>query len=275
MESRLVLERMMKMSKILININNLNEIEEYKKIGITNFLFAVELFSIGYKTHTLSDIPYTAYLLINRVLDCEAVDEIKKLKDELLKYKGIIFEDLAIYNMFKDENIELIWYQNHFQTNYASINYYLNHGCTSAVISNEITESEILDIVASSSKPLVLTILAKNQIMYSRRHLLTNFNKHNNLENYNDMILEEKATSSHFRAKENEFGTIIYNDEYFNYVPLMQKVDDEKVKFYLILNQNLKIDEIKEILEGKPFGSSGFLNKKTVYRMSEYNDRKN
>ena len=36
----------MKTDKIIININNLNEIDEYKKIGITNFLFAIEKFSI-------------------------------------------------------------------------------------------------------------------------------------------------------------------------------------------------------------------------------------
>ena len=265
----------MKMSKILININNLSEIEEYKKIGITNFLFAVDRFSIGYKTYSLHDIPYSSYLLINRVLDCEGVDEIKELKSELLKYKGIVFEDLAIYNIFNGEDIELIWYQNHFATNSESINYYLNNGCTSAVISNEITKTEILDIIKSSSKPLVLTILAKNQIMYSRRHLLTNFNNHDNLENYNVMVLKENITQSRFRARESEFGTIILNDEYFNYVSLMQKLDDNQIKFYLILNQDIKPSELKEILEGKVFGNRGFLDKKTVYRMSEYNDRKN
>lgn len=111
--------------------------------------------------------------------------------------------------------------------------------------------------------------------MYSRRHLLTNFNNHDNLENYNDMVLNENITQSRFRARESEFGTIILNDEYFNYVSLMQKLDDNQIKFYLILNQNIKPSELKEILEGKVFGNRGFLDKKTVYRMSEYNDRKN
>lgn len=274
-ESPLVSERMMKMSKILININNLSEIEDYKKIGISNFLFAIEDFSIGYKTFKLDEIPEYAYILINRVLDCGDVDNIKKIKDKLLRFKGIIFEDLAIYNMFKDSDIELIWHQNHFATNHESINYYVTHGCLSAIISNELTESEILEILDKEKKPLVLNILGKNQIMYSRRTLLSNFNKHNNLGELNNMTLDTKGNKENFEASENKYGTIITSDEYFNYVPLMNKVNDDLVLYYLILNKDLSVENIKDILNGASFGNDGFLNKKTVYRMSEYNDGKN
>lgn len=273
MEYQLVSERMMKMSKILININNLNEIEEYKKIGISNFLFAIPKYSIGYKTIELSAIPDDSYIFLNRVFDCELVDSLKEHKNEFSRFKGIIYEDIAVFNIFKETDLELIWYQNHFQTNYESINFWLQNGCTSCVISNEITESEINDIIDKSTKPLVLSILAKNQIMYSRRTLLTNFNKYNNLESFNDMSLEEKNTNNIFLARESDAGTIIYNNAYFNYVPLMKSIRDDKIKFYLVMNLDLEPKEIKEILEGKTFGNDGFLNKKTVYRMSEYNDR--
>lgn len=274
-ESLLVSERMMKMSKILININNLNEIEDYKKIGISNFLFAIEDFSIGYKTFKLDEIPGYAYILINRVLDCNDVDNIKKIKNKLLDFKGIIFEDLAIYNMFRDSDIELIWNQNHFATNYESINYYVTHGCKSAVISNELTEDEILEILSKSKHPLVLTILGKNQVMYSRRNLLSNFNKHNNLGDFNNMTLDTQGNKENFEASENKYGTILTSDEYFNYVPLMSKVNDDSVLYYLILNKDLSVEHINDILNGVSFGNDGFLSKKTVYRMSEYNDGKN
>ena len=113
----------MNLSKVLININSLGDLEEYKKIGITNFLFALKDYSIGYKEFELKDIPTDSYILINRVLDTKGIDGIKAIKDELLKYKGIIFEDLGIYNVFKDEDIELIWNQAHFGTNTSTINY--------------------------------------------------------------------------------------------------------------------------------------------------------
>lgn len=261
------------MSKVLININNLNETLEYKKIGISNFLFALEGFSIGYKSFKLEDIPNDAYILINRVLDCKDVDNLLNIKEYLLKFKGIIYEDAAVYNIFKEESIELIWYQNHFGTNYASINYFLKNGVKSAVISNELTKEEILTILDKSISPLVLNILGKNQIMYSRRTLLTNFNKKNNLDDLNDMTLDTVGNDTTFESHESVYGTVITNSEYFNYVPLMECVDDDKIYFYLILNNDLNPADIEEILNGKPFGNDGFLNKKTVYRMSEYNDR--
>lgn len=261
------------MSKVLININQISEIEEYKKIGISNFLFAVQNYSIGYKSFALKDIPNESYIFINRVFDCALVDSLKEIKEEFKRFKGIIYEDIAVFNIFKDTDLELIWYQNHFQTNYESINFWLQNGCNSCVISNEITESEIMNIIAKTTKPLVLNVLAKNQIMYSRRTLLTNFNKYNNLDNYNDMSLEESNTNNTFFARENESGTIIYNNTYFNYVPLMKHIDENKIKFYLVMNLDLEPKGIQEIFEGKEFGNDGFLNKKTVYRMSEYNDR--
>jgi hypothetical protein len=39
------------------------------------------------------------------------------------------------------------------------------------------------------------------------------------------------------------------------------------------MNLDLNVDEIRNILEGNVFGDDGFLNKRTVYKMAEYNDR--
>jgi collagenase-like PrtC family protease len=166
----------MKKQKVLININNLDEINEYKKIGINNFLFALEGFSIGYNSFELNDIPKESFILINRVLDSNDIDNLKLIKDDLVKYKGIIFEDLGVYQIFKDSDIDLIWNQAHFGTNLSSINIWLDK-VSSAVISNEITKNEITDIVSGVKKPVVFNVFGKNMIMYSRRTLLSNFNK--------------------------------------------------------------------------------------------------
>lgn len=261
------------MSKILININNLEEMEDYREIGITNFLFAISSFSIGYKSFSLEEIPDNVYLLVNRLFDTYAIAEFKKIIPELKRFRGIVFEDVGLFNLLKDTGLELIWFQNHFGTNYESINFWLDAGCKSAVISNELTEEEIKEILAKTTKPLVLNILGKNQIMYSRRTLLSNFNKYNNIEDIKEANLVEPKTNNCFLAKESEYGTVIMNAEYFNYVSLKEKIDDTKIYYYLVLNQDLRPREIKEILNGKSFGNTGFLNKKTVYRMSEYDDR--
>ena len=262
----------MNKSKLLININKIEEIAEYKKIGITNFLFAVKGFSIGYNTFELNEIPEDSYLLINRVMDTKSIEELRLRKDELTKFKGIIFEDLGVYNILRDLEIELIWFQNHFTINNESMRFWLSR-VDSAVIGNEITSTEIESIIENASKPLVLNVLGKNQIMYSRRTLLSNFNKYNNLDNYNDMTLDVHGTKDEFFARENELGTVIYNNEYFNYLEFAKSLNEDKIKFYLIMNLDLNPNDLEEILNGKSFGNDGFLNKKTVYKMSEYNDR--
>ena len=96
----------MKKEKILINIENLKEIDNYKKIGINNFLFAVDKFSIGYtsfKIDDLKEIDGNKYLYINRILNNKEVDNLKKIANDILFFEGIIFEDIAVYNIFKEK----------------------------------------------------------------------------------------------------------------------------------------------------------------------------
>lgn len=257
------------MSKILININNLDEIEKYKKVGITNFLFAVKNYSIGYPSFELNDIPEDAYLYMNRVLDTKDIDELKENKNSFLRFKGIIFEDIGVLNIFKDTGISLIWNQAHFAVNYRSINFYLENGCTSAIISNEITSEEIDEIIKNAKRMLILEVFGKNNVMYSRRRLLTNFNKYNNLDDYNDMVLNEKITNNKFLARESEYGTYLFNNEYFNYISLMKKYENDCL-FFLVMNLDLSVDEIVEVLNGKESGDDGFLNRKTVFKLEDY-----
>lgn len=261
----------MKMPKILININNLNEIEEYKKIGITNFLFALEGFSIGYNTFQLDSIPDDAYILLNRVMDTDTMNGLRKIKNDLKRFKGIIFEDVGVYSLLKDSGISLIWHQVHFAVSSSSINFWLSK-VDSCVLSNEITKEEIKEIVSKVNKPIIINVLGKNNIMYSRRTLLTNFNKYNNLGEYNDMRLVEPITHNEFLAKESKYGTYFLNNEYFNYINKLD-INEDNVLFYLIYNQDLSVSKIKEILDGAEFGDDGFLNKKTVYQLKDYKDR--
>lgn len=264
------MQRMMRSMQVLININNLNEIEDYKKIGITNFLFPIEEFSIGYNSFELKDIPADSYIFMNRVLDSKDIDKLKELKDEIVKYKGIIFEDIGVFNIFKDTGIELIWNQSHFVNNYSSINCWFKLGATSCVVANDITKEEIKEIIEKVDKPVIFNILGKNQVMYSRRTLLSNFNTYAGVDDIKNANIYETHTDVNFNLKESEYGTVTFSNEYFNYIEFAKELDQDKILYELVLNQDLSVDEIKEILDGKPFGNDGFLNKKTVYKMEDY-----
>ena len=261
-------------SKVLININNLNEIDEYKRIGIANFLFAIKGLSVGYTPFDIDDVPDGSYLLINRVFDTKGINDFKEIIPKLNRFKGILFEDLGVFNLLKDSDIELIWNQAHFVTNYNSINFYLENGCKSCVISNEITKEEINDILDKCVKPLVFNVFGRNMIMYSRRSLVSNFNKYAGLEDVNNVNIDEDKTNTHFFLKESEYGTAVFNKNYFNYIDYSNNINDDKVLYYLVLNLDLDTNEVIDILDGKSYGDDGFLNKKTTYKMSEYDDRK-
>ena len=260
----------MKKEKILINIENLNEIEDYKKIGINNFLFAVDYFSIGYNSFNINeikDVKGNIYILINRILNTSDVEKLKSMKNDFLNFKGMIFEDIAVYNIFRNDDIELIWNQSHFATNYSSINYWLEL-TNSSVISNELTKEEINEILNKSHKNLILNVFGKNPSMYSRRTLLTNFNNNFKLSDNKDVILKESITNNSFNAKESEFGTFIFNNTYFNYIPYLNEFNNDKILFYLIYPNGLNFNEISKYINGEVNNTNdGFLNKKTIYKL--------
>ena len=262
----------MKKDKILINIENLTEIEKYKKIGINNFLFTIDYFSIGYNSFDISslkELDCNKYILINRILNSSDVDKLKNIKDELINFDGIIFEDISVFNIFKDSNIKLIWNQTHFATNYSSINYFLDL-VDSVIISNELTNVEINEILDNSNKNLILNVFGKNPIMYSRRTLLTNFNKNFNLNDNKKVILKEAITNNEFKAIETEFGTFIKNNTYFNLIPYLNELNENKIDFYLIYPDNLRFNDMLDYINGKVSGTNdGFRNKKTIYKLGD------
>ena len=260
----------MKKEKILINIEQLNDIGYYKKIGINNFLFAVKNFSIGYNSFELEELENLdckKYLLINRIFNSEDCENFKSIIPKLNKFDGIIFEDIAVYNMLKNTNINLIWNQTHFATNYSSINHWLEL-VNSAVISNELTLEEVCDILEKSNKKLVLNIFGKNPVMYSRRTLLTNFNRNFKLEDNREMILCESITKNEFLAKEIDKGTFILNNKHFNLIPFLNKFNENKIELYLIYPNGLNAEEINNYLNGKVDNTDdGFTHRKTIYKL--------
>ena len=262
-------------NKIIININKLTEIEEYKKIGITNFLFAVKDFSIGYKEFELNglkNLNENIYLLINRIMDTETINKFKEIISELDFVKGIFFEDLGIYQVLKNTNIPLIYNQTQFATNTLSINHWLDR-VDSAVISNSLCENEIIDIINNVKKPIIFNVFAKNMVMYSRRKLLTNYNNYYKLDKKDQIVIRETFKGEKFDLKEAKYGTVIFNDLYFNYSSILPKLNTNNIKFYYINNLDLPVEDIKKLLNGNYINADdGFLNKKTIFKVGDIRD---
>ena len=263
----------MKRNKIIVRINDLSEIEKYKKLGISNFLFAVNDLSIGYNSFSLDELSLlkeNVYLLINRVFDCEGIDKFKRSINKLKFAKGIFFEDLGVYEACKNLNIPLIWNQTHFAVNSESINIWLSK-VSSVVISNELEKSELINVINNAKGKVILPILGLNMAMYSRRYLLSFYNEFKNLDPLKKAIL--KSNDMEFLAIENNYGTVLFYNKYFNLINELDNFNDEKILFYYIDPNELKVKDVSDILDGKEINMDNkFYHKKTVYKVGDLDD---
>ncbi|MDE5889363.1 MAG: U32 family peptidase [Bacilli bacterium] len=263
-------------NNILIYVDDTKHIDDYRKVGVSAFLFALDGYSVGYNTYSLDDIinveVSNKYVIINRMLDCEAVDGLRNIIKNFKGIKGIVYEDIAVYQVVKEMGLdfEMIFYQNHFGTNVNSINFWLDR-VESMFVSNEITYDEIDNIVNNATKKVCVNLYGYNQVMYSRRLLLSNWSEEFNVPYKNTNVLEDKATHVKFRAVENEYGTVMYSDKIFNGKDLCNL---NNVKFFyvntMMIEHSLVMDFLSDINNHMSLQEDdGFLNRETIYKLKE------
>lgn len=262
----------MKNNKILLSINNLEDIVKYKEIGITNFLFALEDFSVGYQTFKLKDLvnlDINIYLNINIIMDSKKIVEFKKIINKLTFVKGIFFEDVGLYHILKVTKIPLIWNQAHFVINSRSINFWLER-VESVSLANELTTDEIKYILNNTNKPLIMPVYGLNMAMYSRRYLLSYFNQYNNLKLVKRGFLTVNNQNKCFYTIENKNGTILFYNKPFNYIPYLNEFDDQKILFYLINHPHINFEMVNNLINHQEtISEEKFLKEKTIYKLEE------
>ena len=264
----------MKLNKYLVTVNNLDLIEKLKKVGVSTFLFPLKDYTVGFpNTYEIKDIKENnAYIFINRIMPSDDIDSLKELLNNLPEnIKGIMFDDLGVLEIIKNLKIEKILYLNHFCTNYKSINYFLDY-VDSLVVSTDITKEEINAILDKANKPLIIYGFGYVPVMYSRRLLLSNFNKQFNLDNKNYANIKDKMANNKFFAFENEFGTNL-----FHYIPSNSlEIKHNNIYYYLINTTFLSDDEVIALFESiknnkeiKIEHDRGFLDKRTIYKLKD------
>lgn len=258
------------MHNVLYTVTDLNLINTLKENGVKNFVYPLSFFCVGIpKTFNINEIKESnAYLFINRVLDTKSIDSLRDILNNLPKnIKGIIFDDLGIINLCKDIKLEKILYLSHFATNYESINYLFNY-VDDIIVSTDITEEEIDEIIAKTNKKISLFVFGLVPSFYSRRTLITSYNKHFNLNK--DKVMNTSVNDKKFITVENEYGTVMYHYPYFNGLKLNSK-DIHYSFYYPILLDNIKqIDLINNNIDCIDY-DDGFLNKKTIYKLPPKN----
>ena len=257
----------MKQYNFLVIVSESISLKEFDNV---NYVFPLSSFCVGFsKTFKLEDIKIdNAYLYLNRLLNTKDIVSLKKILNKLpSNIKGIIFEDMGVYELIKDLNITKILYTVHANCSYYTINAYLEK-VDSVVVSPDITLNETKEILKMANKKVVLYGLGHLNCMYTRRTLNSNYAKHFNYESKNILNLNEKVTKMPFFSVENEYGTVIYDDKIYN-AHLLK--DEDNILAFLINSFHTNLDTLQLIeaflnnnIDNQ---TNGFLEKETVYRL--------
>ena len=249
----------------LVTVTNREIIDDLRNIPNVTLVYPLKSFCVGF-TDYFDILEIDDYVLVNRILDDNDLDKLESILNSS-NIKGIVFDDLGIIDIVANLDITKILLLDHLATNTKSINYYLEY-VDSVVVSNDLTEEEIRNIVANVSKPLVINVFGLKTLMYSRRLLLSNYEMYHNLKE--ERIVDANIEDKYFKIVENDYGTLFYAKNYYNALCLL---DLDNVLFFWynpIFLDNEKI--IKLVLDNDITDINSellFLDKKTYYKVGD------
>ena len=279
------------MSKKIIILDNLNNIEEYLKIcdgfivgikdlsvNMPNFFSLEELDKIIEKSKDKE-----IFLSINKNMHNKDLPLLKETLDKLKEknINGIIFYDISLVNLNK-YNYNLIWNQEHMTTNYNTINYWYDKNVKNTYISSELSKEEILEIKNNTKSKIFMNVFGYIPMFTSKRPLVKNYlekfnlkdnSKINYMEKENKLypIVDDKLTtvySSKILNLSNDYNEL-KNIDYLIFNPFNIEVNKfiECVKLFNEEDNMNNFQKINQILDYNT--DTGFMYKETIYKVRD------
>ena len=230
----------MQKNKFIILPNN--DLKLYEEYNFNSFILPLKDFSIGYnKYFEIDEInelsnKYEIYVMVNRFLHLD-IYKFKSIYNKFNKNIKFIVEDIGLTNIIDKDR--LILYENHILSNYKAINFLYDLNIKNVVINNDLTIEELKDINKNTKSNIYYFYTSKNIIMYSRRNLVSNFNKYYDLEDTNEYLLNEHVSHKELEINEEKYGSIVRYHKIF----CASKYLDDLNNFNLIVDLT-NIDEI-------------------------------
>lgn len=197
---------------------------------------------------------------------------------ETLNLTGICYYDISIPSIVKRRGFKtpLVWSQEHFTTNYLTMNYWYESGVSYTLLSSEITLEEVEEMKNKTNMKLISLVFGYIPMFYSKRPLVTNYKKHFNLKDDGNLYYMEKGGKK-YPLLENGTSFEGYHGDILN-------AYDEAFKMpvdYLLLNSFMIEEETflkvvdcyknqnEEALAALVEKNDGFFSQKTVYRVKD------
>lgn len=198
-------------------MNDFYVIPNNKDVIFNNLILPLKDYSIGFDVYyTVSEInnlsrKLNISVIINKFLHKEDIKNIINIINELeidnIKY--IFVEDLGLVSLL--DNDKVVVSQNHIINNYDSINYFKSLGYSNILVNNDLTINELEEIISKTSSNLFMYFISKNNLMYSKRRLLTAFSNYKNSDISKKEVITEKVSNHKLIIKEEKCGTCIFN----------------------------------------------------------------
>lgn len=256
-------------------IPNSKEIDSFKE----ELILPLKDFSIGFNVYFDADEikeiskNKVVNVIINRFMHKDDLQNIKSIIDVIKPYVNLFFiEDLGLLSLLEKDKIVL--YQNHIVNNYDSVNYFKELGINNIVINSDLTIEEIEEIREKVSSNLFIFGINKIALMYSRRLLLSSFDKYKNIDSEKTKTIIEKVSKKPLIITEEEYGTTIFNSKVFSINKYLNRLND----FNIIINfSNLNEEETEKVM--KHYKNEGinnmlevddyFLDNKIIYKVGD------
>lgn len=202
-------------------MNDFYVIPNNKDVVFNNLILPLKDYSIGFDVYyTVSEInslsrKLNISVIINNFLHKEDIKNIINIINELeidnIKY--IFVEDLGLVSLLGNDKVVVS--QNHIINNYDSINYFKSLGYSNILVNNDLTINELKEIISKTSSNLFMYFISKNNLMYSKRRLLTAFSNYKNSDISKKEVITEKVSNHKLIIKEEKCGTCIFNKRIF------------------------------------------------------------
>ena len=174
-------------------------------------------------------------------------------------------------------------------TNYNTCNFYYNEGVKYGYLANEITLDEMIEIMNKSRMSFLVNIISHPVMAHSKRKLLTNYFKANNIKKEKDSYLLKEKGNVNYIILEDDSGTTIRYGNIINGTKAIKSLIENSISYLVIdasyidsniifkslellflLKNNLDTPRYQELLGKleKILGAdTGFFYKKTIYKV--------
>lgn len=298
------------MSKIYIPLPKKDNLKLFLDHGFEGFFIGIRGYSYGFNNlvdlselndyiNMIKESNKEIFIAFNRLYYNSEINDLKKVIKSIinLDITGICFSDIGVLNILNELKFdkEILWYSNHLGTNSRTINFLSKRNVTSFLLSNEITKDEIIKIKNNTSNKIGCTLYGHLNMATSSRKLLTNYfdfiNKPKNKDTY---IMKDKIKKEDYIITEG-FNTDFYTKKVLNGIKFFPELinnnidfvylDDyfiESNYFYNVVeaysslrnspNDKKFVNTLEKVVNTNTFEETyyGFLEKKTVYKVEDY-----